>query len=131
MKLHRVRPGRVPRVGAPVPMELRCIPFPVHGCVYSPGSSPNPVLLEFAWILHHIVMIDHFQTFSLSVKWSRGKIQASIYGLVLLVTSPHPGAYPESPRKLQGFWEPCSRNQGQRPIFSIISHVFKKVTKLK
>lgn len=54
------------------------------------------------------------------------KFQASNRDSFFLVTSPAPGAHPVTLfkqktllwiRKLQGFQEPCGRNQGQRPIY--------------
>lgn len=56
-EIHRVEFGRVPSVGASVPMELGQITLPVHGRVHPPGSSQNPVLLRFLLRLPHVGMI--------------------------------------------------------------------------
>lgn len=46
-------------LAASVPMELSCATLLAHRCVHQPGNSPNPVLLEFSWRLHHVGMIDY------------------------------------------------------------------------
>lgn len=45
--VQRVRSGRVPGSGAPVPIELGCVPLTWRVRVHPPGSSPNPILLGF------------------------------------------------------------------------------------
>lgn len=45
--------------------------LPIPSCIHQPGSSPNPILLGFLWMLYHIAMIDHFllPSFTLSEEW--------------------------------------------------------------
>ena len=69
--------------------------------VHQPRSSPNPILLGFlveASSHRHDPSFNTISSSPLSGEWVWGyKFQASNHGLVFLVTSPHPGAHPESP----------------------------------
>lgn len=58
-EIHRVRSGRAQRTGVSVPEDWEYTTFSVHGYVHQPGSSQNPVLMEFLWKLHYTHMIKH------------------------------------------------------------------------
>lgn len=46
-KVHRTSYGRVLGTGDFVPVELGYTTLPTCGCVYQPGSSPNPIIWGF------------------------------------------------------------------------------------
>lgn len=110
---------------ASVPVELGCI-IP-HVDVTQKLSNP---VLGILWQLHSLIwwITDSIVGPSpLSGRWRMNwKFQASNHGSFFLSTSPAPGSHPVTSfkqkmllwiRKLQGFQEPCGRNQGQRPIY--------------
>ena len=101
-EIPRVRSGRIQSTGASAPMELGCTTLLVNGCIHPPASSPNPTLLGFvdASSRSRKQLLTPFLVplFALE-NWGRSwKFQASNHGLVLLLTSPHPGATRSPPR---------------------------------
>ena len=107
---------------ASVPVELGCI-IP-HVDVTQKLSNP---ILGILWQLHPLIWWNTDSIVGpspLSGRWRMNwKFQASNHGSFFLSTSPAPGSHPVTSfkqkmllwiRKLQGFQEPCGRNQDQR-----------------
>lgn len=87
VEIHRVRLGRVPRVGASVPVELRCAALLA---LYQPQSSLTSHYWDFLWQFHHVGLIDYelrFQFLSPLWRWGGGAENSVLnHDSVFLVT---------------------------------------------
>ena len=72
-EVYRVGPGRVPGIGASVPVGLGCIILLECGCVHQPGSSLKPILYE-ASSCRHDRLLTHFPAHLLSSEDCVGRL---------------------------------------------------------
>lgn len=88
---HKARSGRILSTGAAVSFQLRCPILPAWGCVHQPRrSSPNPRVQECSMAVYtqaRQIISSISIPFPLSGEWG--------WGVVSLVTSPHPEALQE------------------------------------
>ena len=116
---HRVRSERVLSTGISSPWSWGTSPLGMS-MVHPPGSSWNSMLLGFYG--RFLMQAQSIITSTSSpLPFQEGgevglKIPSFNHCLVFLVTSPHPGAYVESPhQKIHRIQELSIRKQGERP----------------
>lgn len=51
-EIQRAMSGRALSTGASALLDLGCGTLLICGWIHQPGSSPNPILLGFIWMLH-------------------------------------------------------------------------------